>query len=226
MTQVLLVEDDPQLSRDVAFYLIQAGYQVEAIDRGDWAMSHPDVHNGRFDLAVLDLGLPGAPGLQVLQHWRAHGILLPVLILTARNSWQERVDGLNAGADDYLGKPFRKEELLARLEAMRRRLQQDGQLRLTVYGLTLDEERQKVMLNEQRQEQELTATEFSMLRLLMQKAGKPVSKQQLLDSHYGWQEEKDDNLVEVYIRRLRRKIGEQRIRTLRGQGYVLQQGDN
>ena len=225
MTQVLLVEDDPQLSRDVSHYLIQAGYQVEAIERGDWAAGHPDVLAGRFDLAVLDLGLPGLSGLQVLQRWRAAAVLMPVLILTARNSWQERVDGLNAGADDYLGKPFRKEELLARLEAMRRRLQQDGQTQLKAGNLTLDEERQLIQIEQGNNitTQELTPTELSMLRLLMQKAGRPVSKQQLIDSHYDWQEETSTNLVEVYIRRLRRKIGEQKIRTLRGQGYVLEE---
>ncbi|MDO6682305.1 MULTISPECIES: response regulator transcription factor [unclassified Oceanobacter] len=217
---ILLVEDDPQLSRDVGRYLSKAGYGVEYLERGDWAARYLPEHQDVIGCVVLDLGLPYLSGLEVLAGWRRQGISTPVLILTARNSWQERVDGLNAGADDYLGKPFQSEELLARLEALRRRVEQQGQIQLVVDGLILDETKQQVS-DGAGMCASLTATEFAMLRLLMQKAGQIVSKQQLLDTTYDWQEEKNENLVEVYIRRLRKKIGQQRIHTYRGQGYLM-----
>jgi two-component system, OmpR family, response regulator len=217
--RILLVEDDPLLCRDVSTYLLAEGHQIEVMTRGDWAASFAVDNAEHLDLAILDLGLPQLSGMEVLRYWRRHQVLMPVLILTARNSWQERVEGLNAGADDYLGKPFQREELLARLEALRRRVQQQGLPDLLVGPLRLDDGRQSVWCEDR--EENLTATEFGMLRLLMQNPGKIISKQQLLDVSGDWQEEKNENLAEVYIRRLRLKVGTDRIRTFRGQGYRL-----
>lgn len=228
---ILLVEDDPTLSQDILTALQAAGHQCEHIDRGDWAQNHlqRNVENylknshensALFDIVILDLGLPHKNGMDVLKYWRSHNIAIPVVILTARDSWQERVDGLNAGADDYLGKPFHMQELLARLEALRRRGQQQGHTQLQAAGICLDEDKQQACLDSGLC-LTLTATEFSMLKTLMLHAGKLVSKQQLLQSCYDWQEEKSDNLVEVYIRKLRQKLGKEAITTYRGQGYML-----
>ena len=220
---ILVVEDDPILSQDIITAMQAAGHTCDHLDRGDWALNYLQENNknsNTFDIVILDLGLPEKSGMEVLKYWRSHKILTPVLILTARDSWQERVDGLNAGADDYLGKPFHMQELLARLEALRRRDQQQGNTQLQAAGICLDEDKQQACL-ESGECLTLTATEFSMLKILMQQAGRMVSKQQLLESCYGWQEEKSENLVEVYIRKLRQKLGKQTITTYRGQGYML-----
>ena len=228
---ILLVEDDPTLSQDIITALQTNGHQCDHINRGDWAQNHlqqnferelENKHDNQaaFDIVILDLGLPKKSGMDVLKYWRNHHISTPVLILTARDSWQERVDGLNAGADDYLGKPFHMPELLARLEALRRRDQQHGHTQLQAAGICLDEDKQQACL-ESGLCLTLTATEFSMLKILMLNAGKLVSKQQLLQSCYDWQEEKSENLVEVYIRKLRKKLGKEAIATYRGQGYML-----
>lgn len=218
---LLLVEDDPQLSRDIQAYLIDAGHRCEHLNRGDWACDYLVDNPAGFDAAILDLGLPECSGIEVLKYWRRAGLTLPVLILTARNSWQERVEGLNAGADDYVGKPFQREELLARLDALHRRIRQQGRTMLEVNGIQLDTEARSVT-SAAGENVSLTEIEFSLLQLLMQQAGKIVSKQQLLDAAYDWQEEKSDNLIEVYIRRLRKKLGNQVIRTHRGQGYRME----
>ncbi len=228
---ILLIEDDPTLSQDILTALSTAGHQCEHFDRGDWAQDYlqQNVENplknnhenaSLFDIVILDLGLPYKNGMDVLKYWRNRNIVIPVLILTARDSWQERVDGLNAGADDYLGKPFHMQELLARLEALRRRDQQQGHTQLQAAGICLNEDKQQACLDSGLC-LTLTATEFSMLKILMLHAGKLVSKQQLLQSCYDWQEEKSDNLVEVYIRKLRQKLGKETITTYRGQGYML-----
>ncbi|CCK76068.1 transcriptional regulator [Oleispira antarctica RB-8] len=221
--KILVVEDDPLLSQDIITALQAAGHKCDHIDRGDWAQSYlleDHENSNRFDMVILDLGLPEKNGIEVLKYWRRHNILTPVLILTARDSWQEIVDGLNSGADDYLCKPFHMLELLARLEALRRRDQQQGHTQLQAAGIYLDEDKQQACL-ESGECLTLTATEFSMLKTLMLHSGKMVSKQLLLESCYDWQEEKSENLVEVYIRKLRKKLGKQAITTYRGQGYML-----
>jgi DNA-binding response OmpR family regulator len=216
--RLLLVEDDGTLARGLRRELEAAGYAVDwAADGIDGAFLGTDQP---YDLIVLDLGLPGKPGLDCLRDWRAAGITTPVLVLTARDAWHERVDGLKAGADDYLGKPFHTEELLARLQALARRAAGQASPRLAVAGLTLDEERQRVCLPDG-SEAELTGTEFRLLRTFMRNPDKLLSKERLMEHLYDQHAEHGSNLIEVYVRRLREKIGRERLRTQRGQGYLF-----
>ena len=177
-------------------------------------------HDDDFDLVILDLGLPGLDGLEVLRRWREQGLSMPVLILTARDSWAERVDGLRAGADDYLTKPFHPEELLLRVQAVLRRSHGSAnQSRLRACGVELDEERQSAWLDQD--EIELTGAEFRMLRYFMLNPGRLLSKIALSEHLYDGESERDSNVVEVHINRLRRKLGGQVIHTRRGQGYLF-----
>jgi DNA-binding response OmpR family regulator len=216
--RILLVEDDTAVAANLREQLAGIGYAV------DWSRDGMDAEfQGRetdYDAIVLDLGLPGRPGLQVLTNWRAAGVATPVLILTARDAWHERVDGLKAGADDYLGKPFRFEELAARLQALIRRAAGRAAPSLRLGGLTLDEDRQRALLADGRTV-ELTGTEFRLLRYLMSNPGKVLSKARLTDHVYDQGFDRDSNLIEVYVRRLREKLGAERIQTQRGQGYVF-----
>lgn len=173
-----------------------------------------------YDAAVLDLGLPGRPGLEVLQNWRKAAIQTPVIILTARDAWHEKVDGFKAGADDYVAKPFHVEELIARLRAVIRRSVTQDAGSLSVCGILLDEERQ-VCNSQERSNIELTGTEFKLLRYFMLHPGKILSKSRLAEHIYEFDDERDSNVIEVYVTRLRNKLGRQLIRTKRGQGYVF-----
>ncbi|MEJ2403101.1 MAG: response regulator transcription factor [Candidatus Thiodiazotropha sp.] len=173
-----------------------------------------------YDLIVLDLGLPQRSGLEVLGNWRTKGLQTPVLILTARDAWHERVAGFKSGADDYLGKPFHVEELVLRIRALIRRSHDMLGSRLKAGGLELDEERQQVILPSQ-QRIELTGTEFRLLRCFLLNQGKIISKTRLTEHVYEQDFDRDSNLIEVYIRRLRDKLGKQAIETRRGQGYVF-----
>lgn len=216
--RILLVEDDPPIRESLRADLAQAGYAVDIAADGTAGEFLGATES--YDAAVLDLGLPGLPGLEVLKRWRAAGNDLPVIILTARDAWYERVDGLKAGADDYLGKPFHTEELLARLQALLKR--RHGHLKpgLSAYGLDLDEERQEVVIDGTSREQ-LTAIEFRLLRYFMLNAGKPLSKARLLEHVYDGASDPGSNVLEVYVNRLRRKLGKDLITTRRGQGYVF-----
>lgn len=216
--RLLLVEDEPVLAARLRERLVAQGYAVDvASDGGDAEFMGLEVE---YDLIVLDLGLPGRPGLEVLKNWRARGLRTPVLILTARDGWQERVTGLKAGADDYLGKPFHVEELLARLQAILRRARGEAAPQLTSGSLVLDEDRQTVRVADG-PPQTLTATEFRLLRCFMLNPGKVLSKTFLTEHVYDQDFDRDSNLIEVYVRRLRERIGESRIVTRRGQGYVF-----
>lgn len=216
--RLLLVEDDVVLAATLREQLAGIGYVI------DWAADGVDGDFlGRqtdYDAIVLDLGLPGRPGLAILAAWRAAGVAAPVLILTARDAWHERVDGLKAGADDYLGKPFRFEELAARLQALMRRAAGRTAPSLRAGGLTLDEDHQRVMVADGRT-LDLTATEFRLLRYFMSNPGKVLSKARLIDHVYDQDFDRDSNLIEVYVRRLREKLGAGCIQTQRGQGYVF-----
>ncbi|MBG13620.1 MAG: DNA-binding response regulator [Alcanivorax sp.] len=214
--RLLLVEDTVALADQLLPLLRDHGYAVDWLADGRDALVR--AHDDDFDLVILDLGLPGLDGLEVLRRWREQGLSMPVLILTARDSWAERVDGLRAGADDYLTKPFHPEELLLRVQAVLRRSHGSAnQSRLRACGVELDEERQSAWLDQQ--EIELTGAEFRMLRYFMLNPGRLLSKIALSEHLYDGESERDSNVVEVHINRLRRKLGGQVIQTRRGQGY-------
>jgi two-component system OmpR family response regulator len=217
--RLLLVEDDALLSDRLRIELVQAGFAVDVVADGVDAefmgASEP------YDVAVLDLGLPGRPGLEVLGCWRAAGNPVPVLILTARDAWHEKVDGFKAGADDYLGKPFHTAELIARLHALLRRSNARPHGPLRVAGLELNEDAQTVSVIRTGATFELTGTEFRLLRYFMLHPGRVLSKTRLAEHVYDFDSERDSNVLEVYINRLRRKFGRDLIATRRGQGYVF-----
>jgi two-component system OmpR family response regulator len=221
--RLLLVEDDAVLSGRLRTELAQAGFAVDVaadgVDAEFMGESEP------YTVVVLDLGLPGRSGLDVLRHWRAAGNPVPVLILTARDAWHEKVDGFKAGADDYLGKPFHVAELLARLQALLRRgvARPHGPLR--VAGLELDEDAQTARVLATDETFELTGTEFRLLRYFMRHPGRVLSKTRLAEHVYDFDTERDSNVLEVYINRLRRKFGRELIATRRGQGYIFGAGD-
>lgn len=216
--RVLLVEDDVTLADELCAGLKRAGYAIDWRADGRDAQVQAEIET--YDVILLDLGLPGKSGLEVLRQWRSGGMNSPVLILTARDHWSERIEGLKAGADDYLTKPFHPEELQLRLQALVRRAH--GQVNtphLQAAGVQLDEARQ-CALNESG-EVELTAAEFSLLRYLMLSRGKIISKSQLHDHLYSGEAERDSNVIEVHVNHLRRKLGKTLIETRRGQGYRI-----
>ncbi|MBL4713884.1 MAG: DNA-binding response OmpR family regulator [Alloalcanivorax sp.] len=216
--RLLLVEDTVALADQLLPLLRDHGYAVDWLADGRDALVR--AHDDDFDLVILDLGLPGLDGLEVLRRWRQQGLSMPVLILTARDSWAERVDGLRAGADDYLTKPFHPEELLLRVQAVLRRSHGSAnQRRLRACGVELDEERQSAWLDQD--EIELTGAEFRMLRYFMLNPGRLLSKIALSEHLYDGESERDSNVVEVHINRLRRKLGGEVIQTRRGQGYLF-----
>lgn len=217
--RLLLVEDDAELAAGLRSDLEAAGYAVDTSADGLEAQ-YLGGESG-YDAVVLDLGLPTRSGLEVLQHWRSQGNDIPVIILTARDAWHEKVDGFKAGADDYVAKPFHPEELLARIAAvLRRRHGQTGGSQLEAGGVKLDEHRQTACVGHGAEIQ-LTGTEFRLLRYFMLNPQRVLSKAQLSEHVYDFDSDKDSNVIEVYVNRLRSKIGRERIRTLRGQGYVF-----
>ncbi len=216
--RLLLVEDDVQLCESLATRLRGEGYAVDAVGEGEEACFLGETEP--YDLIVLDLGLPGLGGLEVLRRWREAGVSAPVLILTARAAWHEKVEGLRAGADDYLTKPFHVEELLARLQALVRRALGTGEPGLRVGELHLDEAR-RMAWRADGEAVELTGTEFRLLRYLMLHPGRVFSASHLVEHVYGYNEDKESNVIEVYVSRLRRKFGRDVIGTRRGQGYFL-----
>ncbi len=216
--RLLLAEDDVALVEYLQSGLKRSNYVVEWVDNGVDAEFLALEEN--FDGIILDLGLPQKSGLQVLRNWRAKKLDTPVLILTARDSWRDRVDGLKAGADDYLGKPFHFEELTARLEAMLRRRFGHSDNRLEYDGMVLDLDKQMIILAPDKKTQ-LTAVEFRLLRYLMLNSHKIISKTELSEHIYEEEQLKDSNVIEVYINRLRVLLGKSRIVTYRGQGYRL-----
>ena len=213
--RLLIVEDDPELGRRLSERLRAADFAVELAtsrsEAGDW----PDVD--RMAAVILDLGLPDGSGLDLLRHWRDQRLETPILILTARGSWQDKVEGLNAGADDFVVKPVRFEELLARLNALFRRQQgtrasiiANSDLALDPIARTATLAGAPLMLSKQ---------EFRLLHLFLRRTGQVLSQTDILDDLYALGDEREPNTVEVLIGRLRRKIGRERITTLRGLGY-------
>lgn len=216
--RILVIEDEPDIGAGLVRSLGQAGFVAELARDGEsgWAMGDLDP----FSAAVLDLNLPRLDGLSVLRRWRADGIAMPVLVLSARSSWTERVDALDAGADDYLVKPFAVEELVARLNAILRR----------GAGLAANEVRDGDLVVDLRRRTvrtaagpvELTALEFRLLRALLARPGEALSQADLSQAVYGDHETRRDNAIEAAVMRLRRKVGRQRIETRRGFGYAWQ----
>ena len=216
--RLLLVEDDERLALHLKQQLKQKGFAVDWVSNGIDAEFQGDEES--YDAVILDIGLPGRSGIEVLTNWRSRNNKLPVVILTARDSWQERVDGLKAGADDYIGKPFHTEELVARLDALLRRVQDRPEPVLKVAGITLNEDTQQAILTDGSLV-ELTGTEFRLLRYFMINPGKLLSKSRLTEHVYEGDMDRDSNVIEAYIKRLRQKVGSDLIHTRRGQGYVF-----
>ncbi len=214
--RLLLVEDDSLLSDPLKQDLERQGYAVDLAENGRDALFMGSEIT--YDIIVLDLGLPEKPGLEVLAEWRSSGISTPVIILTGRDAWHERVTGFKAGADDYLGKPFHVEELVVRIQALIKRSHEAVGQQIESAGLRLDEDLQQVMLPSG-VVYALTGTEFRLLRYLMLNKGKILSKTRLTEHVYEQDFDRDSNLIEVYIRRLRDKLGKGVIETRRGQGY-------
>ena len=219
--RVLLAEDDLALSSRLRDDLSRRGYAVDIASDGIDAEYQGDEQS--YDAVILDLGLPKRPGLDVLKHWRQRRNAVPVLILTARDAWHEKVEGFTAGADDYLAKPFDVEELHARLGALIRRAHSQHGGVVKSDGLTLDEARQCVQRNGDTIA--LSGIEFRLLRYFMLHPRQVLSKTHLSEHIYDDNAEHDSNVIEVYVNHLRNKVGAARIKTRRGQGYVFEEPD-
>ncbi|MGB7334512.1 MAG: response regulator transcription factor [Salaquimonas sp.] len=218
--RILLVEDDPLISRNVREVLERNGYLVEQADNGEDAWFLGDTED--YSAIILDLGLPVMDGLSVLKRWRESGQKVPVLILTARGDWAERVEGIDAGADDYLAKPFQMEELLARLRAIIRRSSGQASSVISVGNIRIDTRYQTVSVNGR--PVKLTPMEMRCLTYLATQNGRVISQMELTDQLYAQDFERDSNSVEVLVGRLRKKLGTNIIKTKRGFGYVLESG--
>ena len=218
--RVLVVEDEAALSRQLAASLGDAGYAVDCAADGERADFLAQTE--RYDAVVLDLGLPRVDGLTLLRRWRDAGLSMPVLVLTARDGWHEKVQGIDAGADDYVAKPFRMEEVLARVRALLRRAGGHVSSELRSGAITLDAREARVTLDGV--PVKLTSHEFRVLSYLMHQRGRVVSQSELTEHIYAQAFDRDSNTVEVFIARLRRKLGPSSIETVRGLGYRVGTG--
>ena len=219
--RVLIVEDEMAIARDIATALGASGFICEFSHNGvdGWYKGGTE----EFDAAILDLGLPELDGLTVLKRWRAEGRQLPVLILTAQGNWEQRVEGFEAGADDYVPKPFQMEELVARLRAILRRSSGIISPRISIGPITLDTNQMRVFENGQ--QIHLTPLEYRLFSYLMHNAGQVISKQTLNEHVYAMNAERSDNSIEALILRVRRKLKHEIIVTQRGFGYLIERGD-
>jgi two-component system OmpR family response regulator len=215
--RILLVEDDPDLSRQLKQALGDAGYAVDYAPDGEEAQFLGEEEP--YDAVVLDLGLPKVDGVSVLERWRKKGRTFPVLILTARGAWSEKVAGFDAGADDYLTKPFHTEELLARLRALVRRSTGHAAPVLACGDLRLDPRAARASVNGE--PVRLTSLEYRLLHYMMMHQGRVISRTELVEHLYDQDFDRDSNTIEVFVGRLRKKIGPDRIETIRGLGYRL-----
>ncbi|NTV70454.1 MAG: response regulator transcription factor [Azonexaceae bacterium] len=215
--RILLVEDDPELGDGLTVGLRQAGFAVDWLRDGNSA--DQALQSESFDLVVLDLGLPRLSGMDVLSRARSRGLTVPILILTARDATGDKVSGLDAGADDYLVKPIDLDELSARIRALTRRSAGRAAPLLTHGDLAVDLAAHRVTVAGD--EVELSSREYSLLQMLLENAGRVLTRTQLEQSVYGWRDEPDSNALEVHIHHLRKKLGGDLIRTLRGVGYTI-----
>jgi two-component system, OmpR family, response regulator len=218
--RVLVVEDEARIAKQLTTALTAAGYAVDCA--ADGARGEYLGQTERYDAVVLDLGLPKIDGLTLLRRWRDAGVTMPVLVLTARGSWHEKVHGIDAGADDYVAKPFRMEEVLARLRALIRRASGQAAAELRCGAITLDPRAAKVSVggNPVR----LTSHEFRVLSYLMHHRDRVVPQSELVEHIYAEHLDRDSNTVEVFVARLRRKVGAAAIETVRGLGYRMHCG--
>jgi two-component system, OmpR family, response regulator QseB len=216
--RILLVEDDELLGDAAKAGLMQYGYTVDWVKDGE--SGKLALQNELFELVVLDLGLPKLSGLGVLRHMRSSGVATPVIILTARETIEDRVKGLDAGADDYLTKPFDMEELSARVRALIRRSTGRADSKIQYRNIILDPAAHAVYVDEK--EVNVPRREFSLLQKLLENSGQVLSREQLMQSVYGWEEDVDSNALEVHIHNLRKKLNTSYIRTIRGVGYLVE----
>jgi len=215
--KVLLVEDDARIAAEVAEALSAAGYIVDAVKEGEEAWFKGDTEE--YDAVVLDLGLPGMDGLSILKKWRANDRRFPILILSARGSWSERVEGIDSGADEYLPKPFHMAELLARLRAIIRRSAGNANTVISIGSLSLDPRQMRV--SQDGQPINLSPQEYRLLSYLMHHAGRVVTQIELTEHLYAQDFERDSNAIEVLVGRVRKKLKVDIIETRRGFGYII-----
>ncbi len=218
--RILLVEDEPRIAADIRTTLEAAGYVVDLATDGEDGWFRGDTED--YDLIVLDLGLPGMDGLSVLKRWRAAGRTMPVLVLTARGAWAERVEGIDAGADDYLPKPFRMEELVARARSLIRRAAGHAASVIEAGPLSLDLRQMRVSVNEV--PATLSPLEYRLVAYLMHHKGRVVPAPELLEHLYGDDDAREANALEAVLTRLRKKLGPELIETRRGFGYLIPDG--
>ncbi len=217
--RILVVEDDKELNRQLSEALVDAGYVVDKAFDGEEAHFLGDTEP--YDAVVLDIGLPQMDGISVLEKWRRAGRKMPVLILTARDRWSDKVAGIDAGADDYVTKPFHIEEVLARVRALIRRAAGHASSELVLGPVRLDTAASKVDIDGK--PLKLTSHEFRLLAYLMHHAGKVVSRTELVEHLYDQDFDRDSNTIEVFVGRLRKKMGVDMVETVRGMGYRLRE---
>jgi two-component system, OmpR family, response regulator len=220
--RLLVVEDDPDINRQIVTALQDSGYVVDSAKDGEEGHFLGDTEP--YDAVVLDLGLPVLDGVSVLEKWRRAGHKMPVLILTARDRWSDKVAGFDAGADDYVAKPFHMEEVLARVRALLRRSAGHATSELTCGPVSLDTKSARVVVNGTAVK--LTSLEYRLLAYLMHHKGKVVSRTELVEHLYDQDFDRDSNTVEVFVGRLRKKLGVDVLHTIRGMGYCVTEPDN
>jgi len=217
--RILVVEDDPDLNRQLVAALTEAGYAVDRAFDGEEGRHLGETEP--YDAVILDIGLPKLDGIAVLESWRRHGRTMPVLILTARDRWSDKVQGFDAGADDYVPKPFHLEEVLARIRALLRRSTGHAKSELSCGPVRLDTRTGRVAVDGA--PVKLTSHEYRLLSYLMHHSGRVVSRTELVEHLYDQDFDRDSNTIEVFVGRLRKKIGADLIETVRGMGYRIRE---